>query len=432
MRVVVAGAGFAGLMAAYRVAQAGHEVVVLEARDRVGGRVWSQELVPGDRRTVIERGGEFVLDGYDLMRTVASELGLQFADMTMSYYEREPRGGAATTHQEMAWCAEAVAGAAARARPGTSLAEVVSSWPGSPAALAAYVSRIEVTHGVVAGDLAAAAIIDPTAGFGRRPCWRVAGGNQLVAQGLAGRLRASVRLRSAARSVEHDDDGVRVLTDDGEVSGDAVIVSVPMAVLRALPFSPPVPRRYRSAWQRAGLAHNAKLHMPLTRLAAASAVQSVPDRFWTWTATDGSGQVQPVLHAFGGTEEGLTALAVAEGPARWASRVAALRPELTADLSRAMLTTWNDDPWAGESYAALTVTVGGRDDEIIAAPLGRVHFAGEHTAGAWAGLMEGALRSGARAAGEVLTSTRPGLPRAVTPRASTSPHTRGRSSGCRY
>ena len=133
----------------------------------------------------------------------------------------------------------------------------------------------------------------------------------------------------------------------------------------------------------------------------------MPDRFWTWTAADGSGQVQPVLHAFGGTEEGLAALAVAEGPARWASRVAALRPELPADLSRAMLTTWNDDPWAGESYSALTVTVADGDDELIAAPLGRVHFAGEHTAGAWAGLMEGALRSGARAASEVLTHARP-------------------------
>jgi monoamine oxidase len=70
-----------------------------------------------------------------------------------------------------------------------------------------------------------------------------------------------------------------------------------------------------------------------------------------------------------------------------------------------VLTTWNDDPWAGESYSAHTVTVGGGDDEIIAAPVGRVHFAGEHTAGAWAGLMEGALRSGARAAGEILTPT---------------------------
>jgi monoamine oxidase len=44
------------------------------------------------------------------------------------------------------------------------------------------------------------------------------------------------------------------------------------------------------------------------------------------------------------------------------------------------------------------------DDELIAAPLGRVHIAGEHTAGAWSGLMEGALRSGARAASEVLTA----------------------------
>jgi monoamine oxidase len=330
VRVVVAGAGFAGLMAAYRVAQAGHEVVVLEARARVGGRVRSQELVPGDPRTVVERGAEFVLDGYDLMRAVAGELGLRLADTAMSYYEREPRGGAATTHLEMARCAEVVAEAAGRARPGTSLAEVM----------------------------------------------------------------------------EHDQDGVRVLTDDGEVGGDAVIVAVPMAVLRVLPFSPPVPGRYLSAWQRAGLAHNAKLHVPLTRPAAASAVQSVPDRFWTWTAADQTGQVQPVLHAFSGTEEGLAALAVSDGPATWAARAAALRPELAADLSRAMLTTWNDDPWAGESYSASTVTVATGDDELIAMPLGRVHFAGEHTAGPWAGLMEGALRSGARAGAEVLAHAR--------------------------
>jgi monoamine oxidase len=351
VRVVVAGAGFAGLMAAYRVAQAGHEAVVLEARDRVGGRVWSQELVPGDPRTVVERGAEFVLDGYDLMRAVAGDLGLRFADTAMSYYEREPRGGAATTHQEMARCAEAVAEAAARARPGTSLAEVATGWSGPPAALAAYISRIEVTHGLRAASLAAAAVTDVTGGFERRPTWRVAGGNQQVADGLAGRLPGPVRLRDAVRSVEHDRDGVRVLTD--------------------------------------------------------SAVQSVPDRFWTWTAADRTGQVQPVLHAFSGTEEGLTALAVRDGPAVWAARVAVLRPELALDLSRAMLTTWNDDPWAGESYSASTVTVADGDDELIARPAGRVHFAGEHTAGSWAGLMEGALRSGARAADEVLAHARP-------------------------
>ena len=181
MRVVVAGAGFAGLLAAYRVAQAGHEVVVLEARDRVGGRVWSQELVPGDPRSVVERGGEFVLDGYDVMRAVLAELGLELADTTMSYYEREPRGGPAATVQDVARCAAAAAGVAALAPPGASLADVVAGWRGSPGALAAYVSRVVVTHGVTAEVLAAATVTDVTGGFARRPSWRVAGGNQRVA-----------------------------------------------------------------------------------------------------------------------------------------------------------------------------------------------------------------------------------------------------------
>ncbi|MSV74445.1 MAG: FAD-dependent oxidoreductase, partial [Actinobacteria bacterium] len=61
MRIIIIGAGFAGLSAGMALADAGVDVLVLEARDRVGGRVWSQELVPGDPRTVIERGAEFVL-----------------------------------------------------------------------------------------------------------------------------------------------------------------------------------------------------------------------------------------------------------------------------------------------------------------------------------------------------------------------------------
>ena len=284
---------------------------------------------------------------------------------------------------------------------------MVASWPGSPAALAAYVSRIEVTHGVAARDLAAAAVTDVTGGFTRRPCWRVAGGNQLVARHLAGRLGTSVRLRSAVRSVEHDQEQVRLLTDDGEVSGDAVILAVPMAVLRALPFAPEVPRTYRSAWQRAGLAHNAKLHLPLTRPAAASAVQSVPGPVLDLDSGRrvGPGPAGPacVRRYRGGPGR--------PGRSRRAGQVgvpgggAAAR--LSADPSRAMLTTWNDDPWTGESYSALTVTVADGDEDLIAAPLGRVHFAGEHTAGAWAGLMEGALRSGEHAASEVLDMPAP-------------------------
>jgi monoamine oxidase len=403
VRVVVVGAGFAGLMAAWRLNQRGCEVVVLEARDRVGGRVWSQELIPGDPWTVIERGAEFVLDGYDVLREVLAELGLELAGTVMSYYQREPRGGGPVSAAEVGECAAWVAAAAAAAAPGTSLAEVAAGWAGQPAALAAYVARMETTAGVSADRLSAAMAEDATAGFGWRPSWRVAGGNQQVATGLAWRLGPAVRLASPVCAVQQDHRGVHLSTAGETVTGDAAVIAVPMAVLRRLPIVPPVPGRQRAAWERSGVAHNAKLHMPLNRAAPASAVQSVPGRFWTWTAADMTGQVQPVLHAFAGTEQGLAALAVTDGSATWAARAAALRPELDTDPARAVLTTWNDDPWAGQSYSADTVTAAPGDPDTLAAPVGRIHFAGEHTAGHWAGLMEGALRSGQRAADEVLT-----------------------------
>ena len=428
MRVAVVGAGFAGLMAADLIARPGHEVVVLEARDRVGGRVWSTELVPGDPRTVVERGGEFVLDGYDTMRSVLADLGLTLADTTMSYYDREPRFGTPAaagstepvTSREVAAIAAAIAATAQTAPPGfslagSSLADVAASLslpdrPGARAALDAYLSRAEVTNGISAALLSALVASDLTSAADRRPSWRVPGGNQRLALGLAARLRGAVRLRTPVREIRHDHRRVGIRTDQGEVTADAVIVTVPMAVLRELPFSPALPSRYLDAWARAGIAHNAKLHLPLLAPAAASAVQSVPGRFWTWTASDGTGLVQPVLHAFGGTADGLAALGAgsgrAGGPAAWAGQIADLRPELAVDTTRALLTTWNDDPWAGESYTALTTGMAEGDEDLVAVPHGRVHFAGEHTARDWAGLMEGALRSGVRAAAEVLALAR--------------------------
>jgi predicted NAD/FAD-binding protein len=104
----------------------------------------------------------------------------------------------------------------------------------------------------------------------------VSGGNQQVAGELARRLGTAVRLGRPVRSVEHDGQGVRVRTDDGIATGDAAVDAVPMAALRGLPITPPVPDRQRAAWQRSGLAHNAKLHMSVNGPVTASAVHSVP------------------------------------------------------------------------------------------------------------------------------------------------------------
>src|SRR5262249_6012054 len=169
--------------------QRGCDVVVLEARDRVGGRVWSQELIPGDPRTVIERGAEFVLDGYDVLRETLAGLGLKLADTVMSYYERESRGGAPATAAQVGECAAWVAGAAAAAAPGTSLAAVAAGWTGQPAALAAYLARMETTSGMSADQLSAAVAEDATSGFGRRPSVRGGRGDQQPAPPLGPRVR---------------------------------------------------------------------------------------------------------------------------------------------------------------------------------------------------------------------------------------------------
>jgi monoamine oxidase len=72
--VIVVGAGLAGLHAARRLHRAGVAVTVLEARDRAGGRTWSQALRSG---AVIERGGELIAPGADVLRGLAAELGLE-------------------------------------------------------------------------------------------------------------------------------------------------------------------------------------------------------------------------------------------------------------------------------------------------------------------------------------------------------------------
>jgi len=398
-RVAVVGAGFSGLAAAVDLLDADVDVVVLEARDRVGGRVWSEPLDgPGGSGPVIERGAEFVLAGYDVMRSWLDRVGLRLVDTGMSYYVREPRGAAGeVTVDDMRNAATALA--AAPRGDGSSVSDLLGGLALPPGVAEAVRARIEVSCAWSADDLDAA-VVEHLASFDPLPSHRVEGGNQSLATAMAALLGSRVRLGVAVREVGHSPRGVLLTTTAGTDLFDAVVLTVPLPVLCELEVTPPLPYDKRLALHRLTMGVAAKVHVGLRSPAPTSAVLSVPDRFWCWTATGPDGEVLPVLNGFAGSPAAVEALTA--DAAAWPERLVAMRDDLDLDLATTVVTTWHDDPWARGAYSADGLSARPGDAELVGAALGRVFVAGEHTAGEWSGLMEGALRSGSRAAAEVL------------------------------
>ncbi len=213
-----------------------------------------------------------------------------------------------------------------------------------------------------------------------------------------------MHLSTPVRRVEWSDAGVVARTDAGEVVADRVVLAVPLPVLAELDITPALPELMRQALARTAYGHAAKLQVPLREPAAPSAVMSTPGRYWSWTLTAEADAVIPAVHCFAGSASALESLAVGSGSEVWLSDLAQLRPELSLHSDGALLTTWSDDPWAQGAYSAVAVGSMPDDDALLSAPVGPAHFAGEWTAGAWSGLMEGALRSGRRTASEILAT----------------------------
>ena len=396
MRTVVVGAGLAGLVAADELARGGVEVVVLEARSRVGGRVWSERLPNG---AVVEMGAEFILPGNTAIRELVDRFALGLWDKGMRYGRRDPEGGIGTTHKELAAAVaeaeRALAADAGRRGPaaGPSAREFLESLDIPPGAREAILARVEISSAnsadrVAAAELAGVAHIDD------EPAPGIAGGNQRLALALADSLGPAVRLDSPVTAVEWGA-RVRVLTPRAELDADVCVIAVPASVLGRIAFDPPLPPSLAEPLAQVTYGHAAKLFVPLRRASEPGAVMNVPERYWTWTATGDGGQPQHVVSAFAGSNAALDALEVEAGPERWLDSLERLRGDLDLDRDGALLSTWADDPWVRAAYSTSPpATVA----EAVEEPTGPLAFAGEHTAGPYAALMEGAIRSGQRSA----------------------------------
>ncbi len=383
LRVAVVGAGLAGLSAADALTRAGCEVVVLEARDRVGGRVWSRRLGDG---SMVEMGAEFVLPGNTRVADTASRLGIGVWEKGMAYGRREPRGaGAPVTEEQLRAASASIAEALAR-DAGGSAAELLDRLDHPAAVREAIRARVEVSAAAPA-ELVGADELAGVAAFSDAPSWGIAGGNQSLARALAARL--DVRLATPVARIAWRGGHVAA----GDVDADAVVVAVPAPAAGAIEFDPPLPESLRTALDGVRYGQAAKLFVPLRERPPASAVLSVPERYWTWTARAGR-EVQPVVSAFAGSPAALERLGVADGPDRWLESIARLRPDLALEPGGAVLSTWPD--------GAYSVHRPGGNDPALAERYGPLVLAGEHTAGPYAALMEGALRSGRRAAVQLL------------------------------
>jgi monoamine oxidase len=405
VRAVVVGAGLAGLVAADELARSGAEVVVLEARSRVGGRVWSQRLPNG---AVVEMGAEFILPGNTAIRELAERFGLGLWNKGMRYGRRDPREGIGTTHEELAAAMATVERELARqTRTHKSAEDFLDSIDIPAGAREAIMARVEISCADTADRVAAVGLVG-VAHIDDEPAPGIAGGNLRVPLALAEELGDAVTLGSPVRAIRWDPAapgggeagrGVRVATESGSVDADVAVVAVPASVLGEIAFEPALPSDLAGPLQGVEYGHAAKLFVPLAAPAPASAVMNVPDRYWTWTATGDDDETQPVVSAFAGSKPALDALAVQDGPGRWLGSLERLRDDLALDLGGAVLSTWSDDPWVRAAYSSSPPP---EVEAATAEPTGPLAFAGEHTAGEQYGLMEGAIRSGRRAARSLL------------------------------
>jgi monoamine oxidase len=389
VHAIVAGAGLAGMTAAWRLQQAGHRVTVLEARGRVGGRTWSHAMPDG---TVVERGGEFIAPDQAAIRGLAAELGLELIPHGFSFDRREgPDGTRPTAADVAALNARACRAAAAWSEDGPLATAFGDGAHASPVYLRLATSTTVALERVSARWFCSA----PDHGYD--PADRVRGGNQRVALELAARLAEPVRTGTPATGIRVGGAGVEIATAGGEtLRADAAVVAVPLPMLGALGLDLPGPVLDAMAHLRFGDA--AKLHVPLAAGAEPRGVAPARELWWTWnSAAPGDARSGAALSAFAGG----AGVAAAGDAGRWAAAARELRPDV-APTGPALLTHWGAERWTGGSYSAPAIGWRPEHDAAWRELRGRIALAGEHTAGPLAATMNGAVASGEAAAWRLL------------------------------
>lgn len=445
--MVVVGAGLSGLGAANLLADRGREVVVLEARDRVGGRLLNATLAGG---VTVDVGGQWVGFDHARVQQLAAELGIEIFPqhgagrnlldlggrrrlyrgtiprlgprvlwdifLARRKLDRLAKGvsaeqpwvaerGAELDSQTLAgWCTENLRTESARELIGLAGRTV---WGAGP-------EELSMLHVLFYIDSAGSfdALIDTEGGAQQD---RLDGGAQLLPLGLAAQLGDRVRLGAPVRRIARRDDAVTVAADGVEVEAKRAIVALPPSLAGKIEFDPPLSEGRRLLAER----------LWPGRLSKCMALYETP--FWRADGLSGEAvtDARPVTLTFDSSPRDESAgvllgfvggpeVADLEGMAEAERRAAVLacfarlygpRAEHPLDYAEQV---WSEEEWSGGGPTSNFAPGGWTEcGPALREPLDRIHWAGTETATVWSGYMEGALQAGERVAAEVLESGRP-------------------------
>jgi monoamine oxidase len=401
IHVVVVGAGFAGLTAAFELSSLGFSVTVLEARSRVGGRVWSTKLANG---AIAELGGEWIWSEDKVVFQIADRLDLSLVKVGVDFRIRKVVNGPPVSSDQQKEANHLASSALLALDPAElsrlTVGEFLDILPLSDPQRLLLFSRLHSSYGTDLNKVALRMLGDYSLGK-ISEYFRFALGNQSLAEGLAARL-PDVRLGHAATRVKYDDNGAIIYgraENEFEIVADAVVFAIPVKLLAKLPFEPPLPRSINKAISSVAMGAAAKLAVGVRNRPGLFAAQDVEMPYWCWTGYDQSGSVRPVVTAFCGSDLALKNLNIeSRDPSLWISRLESTIPNLDFTDDPIMV-DWSREEWAGGCYSAFD---NASTDMIphLSQPVGRLFFAGEHT-DEDSGTMQGAISSGLRAAGQI-------------------------------